>query len=289
MRWLLLFLIPALAGCLSSPDYVEEYVPPPLKRAEYSGAWPELAQAVIRPGVQVVAEGGQCTANFLFRSADNATLYLGLAAHCLGSAEDPLGVGTPVAIAGINNAGKVAYNHWEYEPSELNDFALIEISNSPSIRAKVHPAVMFFGGPTAMAKGSATTTGAHVLTYGHSGQRPDSDPENPREGYVLHHEEGQYLVWTDHPGIQGDSGSGLMTATGGALGVLSRGTTNPAPGTLANRDAPSLNFYVELDDLVADARRLADLEVQLVTWPLLQGGDLPLAGSAPPLLDERIG
>src|SRR5688572_2152197 len=39
--------------------------------------WAPVGSATIRPGVQVLAEGSQCTSNFLFTSADNVTVYLG--------------------------------------------------------------------------------------------------------------------------------------------------------------------------------------------------------------------
>src|SRR5688500_5566633 len=58
--------------------------------------------APIRPGVQTITGGGQCTANFVF--TDGTDVYLGQAAHCSGlgaatatdgcdQAADPLPIG----------------------------------------------------------------------------------------------------------------------------------------------------------------------------------------------------
>src|SRR5688572_554190 len=82
-----------------------ETPPPPQTEQK---PWPNLASATIRPGVQVSSSAGQCTSNFLFRSPDNATLYLGTASHCV----DGLKVGDNVQIDGASKPGKVAYSAW---------------------------------------------------------------------------------------------------------------------------------------------------------------------------------
>ncbi len=271
-----------LSGCFAS-EYVEEYRPPPRKSAPVE-AWPAVEDADIRPGVNInVVTGdssGSCTSNFLFRSPDNATLYLGLAAHCFGDAP----TGTSVDVAGRGGAGRIAFNAWDHvgEQDRFDyDFGLVQLSNS--VRKSVHPAVLHFGGPTAMADSSAVLPGTKVVTYGHSIQRPPADPENPREGWVVKNGGGdpatsanQILVYTDHPGIQGDSGSGLMTADGRALGVLSLGTTNPAPDQVENHDMPALNWYVALDKVLSVVEVNDGPAVELVTWRQLAGPELPI-------------
>lgn len=277
-----LALVLAFSGCIRAPylPAAEAQMPP---RAIYQGGWASLEEAVIRPGVQVYTPMGEgaaaCTSNFLFRSPDNRTLYLGVAAHCFG--EDPsqaVPVGTVVHVGEIERAGTVAYNGWKHDDSARNDFGLVELRSDALVRSKVNPAVLYFGGPTGLMPASQVTPGTHVLVYGHSPQRAPEDPDNPREGYVLEHSDGRTTVVTDHPGIKGDSGSGLMTLDGQALGVLSMGTTNPSQGLVANRDFPALNFYVDLDQALAFAQAqdpaLAGLEV--VTAPQLQSGSLPL-------------
>src|SRR5687768_14596577 len=45
--------------------------------------WASPEAATIRPGVQMVSETAQCTSNFVFRSPDNQSIFLGFAAHCV--------------------------------------------------------------------------------------------------------------------------------------------------------------------------------------------------------------
>lgn len=287
---LVAFLAIALAllgGCLRPP--FEPNAPPGMPpKGLYGGAWPALEEATIRPGVQVLTPMGagaaECTSNFLFRTPDNATLYLGVAAHCFG--EDPaeaVPLGTQVDIVAtdgtpISNAGKVAYNGWALDPADRNDFGLVELRNDPSVRGRVHPAMLHYGGPTGIMAATQVTPGTHVITYGHSIQRAHDDPENPREGYVLQHSDGRTTVVTEHPGIKGDSGSGLMTVDGLALGVLSMGTTNPSGGIVANRDFPSINYYVDLDQALQFAKANGDAAlrgIEVVTAGLLASPRLP--------------
>jgi hypothetical protein len=77
--------------------------------------WATLGEATIRPGVQVVAGGSQCTSNFLFTSPDNRTAYIGFAAHCVthedpnnaedgcDDASDPMDIGTKVEVEGADH------------------------------------------------------------------------------------------------------------------------------------------------------------------------------------------
>lgn len=277
-------LLALLAGC--AEPYVATVAPPPPPPAPvYSGPWPGMEDAKIRPGVQVNTPigdgGGSCTSNFLFRTPDNRTLFLGIAAHCFGI-EEKAKTGAAVTIAGIANAGRIAYNGWEGGIVADDDCGLVQLSNTPVVRSRVHPAVMYFGGPTAIADSAQAIPGTHVLTYGNSAQRSPTDVDNPREGYVLQKETHRTVVATDHPGIQGDSGSGLMTASGLALGVLSMGTTNPAEGYVANRDFPAVNYYVDLDHCVELFRAQPGLDaLELVPWPLMDDGELPTLPGPP--------
>lgn len=274
----------ALAGC-AQEALPAELPPPPLPPAPvYHGPWPAFKDAKIRPGVQVITPlgtgggAGECTSDFLMRTPDNATLYLGVAAHCFGEEPDKLvaATGTLVAVGGIQGAGRVDFNGWAKGAVDDDDCGLVKLSNYPTMRYHVHPAVLHFGGPTGVAKGSDITPGTHVITYGNSAQRSQTDPDNPREGYVLQKEAHRTVVGTNHPGIQGDSGSGLMTGDGQALGVLSMGTTNPSQGLVANRDFPSVNYYVDFDHCLDLYHAQPGLEgLELVTWPLIAGGDLP--------------
>jgi hypothetical protein len=160
--WLSLLLVaPALAGCLQIPDSLDT-----AREGGRSGGagapggaapaaeWPALADAPLRPGVQIVSPTGQCTSNFVFTSVDNRSVYFGLAAHCV----DGLDMGTPMEIDNGRATGTLAYSSWatmdEVEEAdamarEYNDFALVRVDDEH--RALVHPAMRHFGGPVALA------------------------------------------------------------------------------------------------------------------------------------------
>lgn len=284
---------PALAGCLavdapeeSSPasdplqpgadpfaprdDDRARNAPSAGSSAASAAGWPAIDAAAVRPGVQVVSPTGQCTSNFVFASVDNATLFLGLAAHCV----DGMTIGDAVEIAGGAATGTLAYSSWatmeevgetNEDAKGYNDFALIAIDEGS--RASVHPAMLHFGGPTALADSTGVAMGDKVLTYGNSGIRQGVDPAGWHEGYVLDHANGWTTeVYTLTPGVPGDSGSGVLDADGRALGVLV---------TLAIAPTTGSNGVTSLDLALAYAKEHAGLDARLATWNLLDAGVLP--------------
>jgi hypothetical protein len=249
--------------------------------------WADLDSATIRPGVQVVADGSQCTSNFLFTSPDNATVYLGFAAHCVtkndpNSADDgcdpssePLALGTKVEVEGADHAATLAYTSWgamqakggaSDDECRYNDFAFAALD--PRDAEKANPAMLFFGGPTALADPGSVGTLDKVLTYGDSGLRAGLAALSPHEGYVVFSPgNGGWTteIYTAPQGIPGDSGSGVILGgdDGAALGVLvtisyaggSNGVT-----TLAN---------------AMDYAAASGVPLRLATAPLIDPGVLP--------------
>lgn len=217
-----------------SGEAAEGGVPPP--------AWAAVADATIRPGVQVLAGGSQCTSNFLFTSATNASVYIGFAAHCVTHGDpnaaadgcdpvsEPMAVGTPLEVAGADHPARLAYTSWgamqangEQGPDEcrFNDFALAELD--PRDVAAANPAMLFFGGPTRLAHPGNVTMFAKVMSYGDSGLRAGVAALSPHEGYVIGPPgDGGWTtaVYTVPQGVPGDSGSGVLLKDGSALGVL---------------------------------------------------------------------
>jgi hypothetical protein len=221
-----------------------------------ASAWAPAATAPIHPGVQVFTAGAQCTSNFVFQDASN--VYLGQAAHCSGTGGNTetngcdsgsLPTGTPVDVTGASHPGTLVYNSWLTMQSKgetdantcaYNDLALIKLD--PADVANVNPSVPALGGPTGV--GAWGGTGSKVYTYGNSELRGGVTALSPKQGIVVQEQGGGWShdVYTASPGIPGDSGSGFMNATGGAIGVLS--TVQIAPlaasngvGTLANEIA----------------------------------------------------
>ena len=270
---LAILALAALAGCASPADEPSPQEPgwAPTPRDDGATsfmAWPDEKDATIRPGIQVTSETGQCTSNFVFASPDNASLYLGFAAHCV----EGLDLGAPIDIGGIAT-GTLAYSSWhtmdEVEESdaaalEYNDFALVLIP--AEARQLVHPAVRHFGGPTALADSTGVATGDKVITYGNSGLRQEIEPASWHEGYVLETNDWSTSIYTLGPGVPGDSGSGVLTGDGRALGILVTLTVLPTAGS---------NGVTHLDVALEYAREHAGLDVRLATWELLDGGVLP--------------
>jgi hypothetical protein len=249
--------------------------------------WADLGAATIRPGVQVIADGSQCTSNFLFTSPDNATVYVGFAAHCVtrndpNSADDgcdpssePLPIGTRIEVEGAQHDATLAYTSWgsmqenggnSADECRYNDFALAALDPRDAERA--NPAMLFFGGPTALADPADVGTLDKVLTYGDSGLRAGLAALSPHEGYVVFSPgSGGWTteIYTAPQGIPGDSGSGVILggSDGRALGVLV--TISYAGGS---------NGVTTLANAVAYAAE-SGVPVQLATAPMLDSGVLP--------------
>jgi hypothetical protein len=210
-----------------------------------ASAWAPAATATVHPGVQTFTNGAQCTSNFVFQDASNT--YLGQAAHCsgTGAATDTNGcnsaslpIGTPVDVTGASHPGTLVYNSWltmqskgetDADTCAFNDLALIKLD--PADVANVNPSVPGFGGPTGV--GSWGGTGSTVYTYGNSELRGGVAALSPKQGIVVQGTPSGWShdVYTVTPGIPGDSGSGLMNATGGAIGVLSTVQLAPLAGS----------------------------------------------------------
>jgi hypothetical protein len=211
-----------------------------------ASAWAPAASATIHPGVQTVTAGGQCTSNFVFQ--DGINVYLGQAAHCSSTGgqtstdgcdtgSQPLG--TPVEVAGASKPGTLVYNSWltmqqkgesDADTCAYNDLALVKID--PTDVGKVNPSVPGFGGPTGLGPSSAML-GDTVYSYGNSSLRLGVTKLSPKQGVVVQSDGNGWSrnVVTATPGIPGDSGSGFMSGSGQAIGVLSTLQIAPLAGS----------------------------------------------------------
>jgi hypothetical protein len=234
----------AISVCLAAPSVASAWAPPD--------------QATVHPGVQVFTEGAQCTANFVYQDASN--VYLGQAAHCSGTGAatetngcdaESLPVGTPVEVTGASQPGVLAYNSWltmqaqgetDADTCAYNDLALIRLN--PADVGKVNPSVPGFGGPTGL--GSWGGTGSTVYTYGNSSLRGGITALSPKQGIVVQNAPSGWShdVYTLTPGIPGDSGSGFLSANGGAIGTLSTVQLAPLAGSNGVGDLANELAYV---------------------------------------------
>ncbi len=200
-----------------------------------ASAWAPASGATVHPGVMTFTNGAQCTSNFVF--TQGSSVYLGQAAHCSGTGgavnadgcDSPsLPIGTPVRVAGASNSAKLVYNSWRTMQARgetnanacaYNDFALVRID--PADVGRVNPSVPGFGGPTGV--GGVGGLGSTVYSYGNSSLRGGVTKLSPKQG-VLAQNTGagwSHTVYTATPGVPGDSGSGFLNASGGAIGTLS--------------------------------------------------------------------
>lgn len=233
---------------------------------EAAPTWAPVATATIRPGVQTLTEGAQCTANFIFRDATN--VYVGQAAHCSGTGGSTetdgctsasLPIGTPVTVGGASQPGTLVYNSWitmqargETDPDTCayNDFALVRLA--PVDAAKVNPSVPHWGGPVGLAA-TGTTIGQTVYSYGNSSLRGGLAQLSPKTGISLGDAGSgwSHNVATVSPGIPGDSGSAFLDGTGKALGILSTLQLAPIPGSNGVGDLPRELTYLHAHTSIA--------------------------------------
>jgi hypothetical protein len=224
-----------------------------------ASAWAPADTAPIHPGVMTFTEGGQCTSNFVYQ--DGSNVYLGQAAHCSstgaatdtnGCEADSLPIGTPVEVGGASRPGTLAYNSWitmqqkgetDEETCAYNDLALVRLD--PADVPNVNPSVPSFGGPIGL--GSWGGTGSTVYTYGNSSLRGGVSALSPKQGVVVQNspEGWSHDVYTFTPGIPGDSGSGFLNASGGAIGVLSTVQLAPLAGSNGVGDLPNELAYAK--------------------------------------------
>jgi hypothetical protein len=210
-----------------------------------ASAWAPAATATVHPGVQTFTEGAQCTSNFVFQ--DSSGVYLGQAAHCSGTGgqtetngctSGSLPLGTKVEVVGASKPGTLVYNSWltmqakgETNPDTCayNDLALVRLDAADV--GKVNPSVPGFGGPTGV--GSVGELGSTVYSYGNSELRGGVTKLSPKQGILIQNEGNgwSHIVATLSPGVPGDSGSGFMNESGGAIGVLSTLQLAPLTGT----------------------------------------------------------
>ncbi|GAB3999659.1 hypothetical protein [Nocardioides marmoraquaticus] len=224
--------------------------------AQAAPTWAPADEAAVHPGVQMYADGGQCTGNFVFTDA-SGNVYVGYAAHCAASGEatdtdgcqtDALPLGTRVSFQEMGNvvtggtevaSGTLAYSSWEAmdrvgttdaDTCAYNDFALVKVSGAD--KGKVNPSIPFWGGPSGIDT-DGTAAGEQVFSFGNSSLRGGIEVLSPKTGGSLGTSGGGWThsVYTVTPGVPGDSGSAFLSADGEALGTLSTLALAPLPAS----------------------------------------------------------
>ena len=232
----------------------------------------------VRPGGRVLSSVGDCTMNFLFQASDG-TRYIGTAGHCadLGpetTFEDSDNAGNgrieriwlwgngPVAKnVGGERIGEFVYAI-VYEPK---DFALIRLD--PGVEAS--PEMCHFGAPRGLYSGTEAPQAAVFLRYYGNGVGV-SDVAPARTAVALGTPNPDH-VFAAGLALPGDSGAGVMTADGLAVGVLVttgyqlRDAGEP-PGSKGGLDVGTMGI-TRLEPQVARASDKLGTTLELVTAP----------------------
>ncbi len=235
-------------------------------------SWAPLAEADIRPGVKF--EDG--TANFIFSDPRDGDLYLGWISH--GVYGDELGDKVPLNLHGGTVEGTLVYCSWGMieetvtcpqlrfsdHPQVYNDFALVRLPDDA--RDRVHPATMFWGGPTEL--GTPPDAGSQVLLFGNTDNRDGDNagvnPLDPQRGIVRTTSPRQTEIVPVTPGVPGDSGSPVLRGDGAAFGTVSSFHTFVSEETLER----GTNGVANLPHAIAYMEDRTSLDVELETWEL---------------------
>jgi len=200
-----------------------------------ASAWAPASSATVHPGVQVFTAGAQCTSNFVFQDGSNT--YLGQAAHCSGTGSS---TDTDGCTSGFSPDRHTGGRHGR------------EPSGDARLQLVAHHAVEGGGGRRHLRvqrprpdqarpgrRGERQSVGSgirrpdgprqlgqhrlHCLHLRQFGAPRRITALSPKQGIVVQNTPSGWShdVYTVSPGIPGDSGSGFMDASGGAIGILS--------------------------------------------------------------------
>ena len=215
----------------------------------------------VRPGAIVESDNGQCSFNFLFQGSDGVR-YMGTAGHCI-LGDDPLGgdAGEQTWAAGSgpaardgegNRIGEFAYAVLQ----DPKDFALIRLD--PGVAASAQ--MCHFGGPT----GVNADQGADPVVLHHFGQGIGVGTALPARSALAVGMPDPDHVYAAGGVVPGDSGSGIISADGRAVGVIVTTGLHTGEGT----DAGSMGV-TRLAPQVARAGQQLGIGLDLQEAPTL--------------------
>ena len=173
----------------------------------------------VRPGAIVLTDVGQCTLNFLFQGSDGSR-YIGTAGHCIlgtspiggdvGEMAWAPGTGPVARDAAGNPIGEFAYAILQ----DPKDFSLIRLD--PLVEASAD--MCHFGGPTAVNDDRPDITQPVVLNwYGNGIVVGTLLPARSALAAGMPDPDHVSAVGAAAPG---DSGSGIISSDGRAVGVV---------------------------------------------------------------------
>lgn len=205
----------------------------------------------VRPGATVLTEDTLCTLNFVYRGSDGRN-YIGTAGHCLSDEDGeelsgehfwPKRTG-PVAMDGAGSPiGRFTYSVLR----GVRDISLIRLNKG----VVPNPELCTYGGPTAI--NNDLTGNALALNFYGKGVLLGS--LMPARTLIANGMPDPDIVHAEGPASPGDSGAGVVSADGRAVGVLVTfglhtgdagfglvGITRLAPQLAMAREATGIRF-----------------------------------------------
>ncbi len=213
----------------------------------------------VRPGAVVQSDVGGCTFNFLFTGNDGRR-YIGTAGHCILPADGEQswapGAGPEARDGNDQRIGEFAYAVLQ----DPKDFSLIRLD--PGVAAS--PQMCHFGGPTGINEDQPSTP----TVLNHFGQGLGLGATVPARTAVATSMPDPDHVYADGAIIFGDSGSGIISDDGRAVGVIVTVGLHAASIGTSGVDAGSMGI-TRLAPQVARAEQVLGIGLTLQTAPLL--------------------
>jgi hypothetical protein len=210
-------LLAAPAGASAAADWTLggqpcKLIPVPTATPVGTGSCPG-----VRPGALVESEKGFCTFNFLFTGSDGRR-YIGTAGHCI-LGDDPFGgdageqswapgAGPAALDSQGNRIGEFAYAILQ----DPKDFALIRLDSGVA----ASPQMCHFGGPT----GTNSDRPSSPVVLHHFGNGIGVGDVLPARSAVAFGMPDPDHVYAQGAVVPGDSGSGIISSDGRAVGVI---------------------------------------------------------------------
>lgn len=213
----------------------------------------------VRPGALIETPNGFCTLNFVFRGSDNRN-YVGTAGHCvLGQGPIQQDAGETVWKTGgpwaKDSTGRTIGNFVYAVLQSPKDFALIRLNSGIA----VDPQMCFFGGPTGI--NTSTKEPAVLHYYGNGLGIGDVLPARTAMAPSMSSPDHVYAYGAI---MQGDSGSGIISRDGLAVGVIVTLGVN-----VQGLDDHGPIGITRLAPQLARAKQLLEINLTLRTAPLL--------------------
>ena len=238
----------------------------------------------VRPGARVKSEIGDCTLNFLFRGPDG-TRYVGTAGHCVSTGPPGRNESNPDGTGRVERvwswgSGPVAENsdgdrigEFAYAVLQASrDFSLIRLD--PGVESS--PEMCHFGTPRGVYK----SRGSEAVVLQYYGNGFGTDTVAPARSALAMGTPNRDHVYAAGVALPGDSGAGVMTTDGLAVGVLvTTGLhgirfepgpySTPQPRDLPQADAKGVDVgtvgITRLEPQLAQASEMLGVPLELMT------------------------